>query len=142
MPSTLSEGTLFNQDPTAYLPHRHPFLFLDRILTREAGISATAIKRVSRDDGGFPQVLLVEAMAQLAGVAAADKEGEGGFLAAIDHAEFSGEIPAGETLLVSVRIVKSFGRLHLAEGSVTAGDSIIATATLTLGVGPLQAISP
>lgn len=137
MPLTLPEAPLVNPDPTAYLPHRHPFLFLDRILSREAGVSASAVKTVCQDEGPFPQVLLVEAMAQLAGVAAAQQEGEGGFLAAIEHAEFSGSASPGDTLLIAVRITKSFGRLHLVEGTVAAGDLTLATATLTLGVGRL-----
>jgi 3-hydroxyacyl-[acyl-carrier-protein] dehydratase len=74
-------------------------------------------------------------MAQLAGVAVGSQEGKEGFLAAIDHAEFSGVPLPGDALLVSVRVVKSFGRLHLVAGEVAVGGRILAAATLTLGIG-------
>ena len=131
------EASLRNPDPAALLPHRYPFLMLDTILTREPGVGASASTRVTFDSAPFPRVLLVEAMAQLAGVASGCNEGEGGFLATIDHAEFHGDPCPGDTLLVTVRVVKGFGRLFLLEGEVTADGRMLASATLTLGVGPL-----
>lgn len=128
---------MFNADPAAYLPHRYPFLFLDRITTREQGGSAEATALVSADIPSCPPTILLEAMAQLAGVAAAEREGEGGFLAAVEHAEFAAPPAPGDRLHVSVRILKSFGRLHLVEGDVHVGDTLLATAKLTLGVGSL-----
>ena len=137
MRSPCGEGILLNPDPTAYLPHRFPFLFLDRIVSREPGIAATAIRQVSGDDFGFTQVLLVEGLAQLAGVATVETEGEGGFLATIDRAEFLAPCRPGDALLFAVRVVKSFGRLFLLEGEVTAGETVLVRASLTLGVGKL-----
>jgi 3-hydroxyacyl-[acyl-carrier-protein] dehydratase len=80
-------------------------------------------------------VLLVEAMAQLAGVVAIEREGEIGSLAAIDRAEFLAPVAPGDCLCVAVRIVKTFGRLVLCEGEITMAGETVATATLTLGVG-------
>lgn len=135
MESILLPEQIASSDPCAYLPHRHPFVFIDRVTSREIGISATGIKCVTYEPGGFPQVFLLEAMAQLGGIAAATEKGEGGFLASIDHAEFCREVRAGDRLLVSVRIVKSFGRLFLMEGEVSVEGEKIAMAQLTLGVG-------
>ncbi|MGA7826202.1 MAG: hotdog domain-containing protein [Geobacteraceae bacterium] len=87
------------------------------------------------EPGGFPQIFLLEAMAQLGGIAAATEKGEGGFLAAIDHAEFRREVRTGERLMVSVRIIKSFGRLFLMEGEVAVDGEKVASAQLTLGIG-------
>jgi len=80
---------------------------------------------------------MVEGLAQLAGVVTVQEEGEGGFLAAIDHAEFLTPYRSGETLCFAVRVIKSFGRLFLMEGEVTSGETTLARATLTLGVGKL-----
>jgi 3-hydroxyacyl-[acyl-carrier-protein] dehydratase len=124
-------------DPSAYLPHRYPFLMLDRLVAREPGICARAFTRVSGVTPSFPPLLLVECVAQLAGIATAATEGETGFLAAIDRACFTGEAPTGATLEVSVRVVKSFGRLHLVEGEVSADGERILEVALTMGTGSL-----
>ena len=131
------EASLRNPDPAALLPHRYPFLMLDTVLSREPGVGASASTRVSFNAAPFPRVLLVEAMAQLAGVASGCGEGEGGFLATIDHAEFLGDPFPGDTLLVAVRVVKGFGRLFLLEGEVTVDGRRLAIATLTLGIGAI-----
>lgn len=131
------EVPLFNPDPAAYLPHRFPFLMIDRLLELEPGVSARAERRVTSAHAGFAQVYLVECIAQLAGIVAVQEEGEGGFLASIDQAEFDGLIQAGDTLAVSARILKSFGRLVLIEGEVTREGAILLRARLTLGIGRL-----
>lgn len=135
MESTLPPDQMQSADPCEYLPHRNPFIFIDRVTFRAPGSGATGIKCVTYEPGGFPQVFLLEAMAQLGGIAAATEKGEGGFLASIDHAEFSREVRAGDRLIVSVHIVKSFGRLFLLEGEVSVEGEKIASAQLTLGVG-------
>lgn len=135
MESILLPEQVVSSDPCDYLPHRIPFIFIDRVTSREPGIGATGIKCVTNEPGGFSQVFLLESMAQLGGIAAATEKGEGGFLASIDHAEFSREIQAGDCLLVSARIVKSFGRLFLMEGEAFVEGEKIAMAQLTLGVG-------
>jgi 3-hydroxyacyl-[acyl-carrier-protein] dehydratase len=76
-------------------------------------------------------------MAQLAGIAVAPNEGEGGFLAAIEGGNFFGRIATGDTLLIGVRVVHSFGRLFLVEGEVSVAGRQVAAATLTMGVGKL-----
>jgi len=124
-----------HSDPAEYLPHRNPFLFIDRVTSRDPGSGATGIKCVTYEPGGFLQVFLLEAMAQLGGIAAATQKGEGGFLASIDHAEFCREVQAGDRLIVSVRIIKSFGRLFLVEGEASVEGEQVAAARLTLGVG-------
>ena len=135
MESIFQPEALVHSDPSEYLPHRNPFLFIDRVTSRDPGSGATGVKCVTCEPGGFLQVFLLEAMAQLGGIAAATQKGEGGFLASIDHAEFPREVRAGDRLIVSVRIVKSFGRLFLVEGEVSVEDEQVATARLTLGVG-------
>jgi 3-hydroxyacyl-[acyl-carrier-protein] dehydratase len=137
MESTLLLKPEFHSDPAEYLPHRHPFLFIDRVTSRDPGVGATGIKCVTYEPGGFPQVFLLESMAQLGGIAAVVQKGEGGFLATIDHAEFSREVRAGDRVIVTVRIIKSFGRLFLVAGEACVEGEQVATARLTLGVGKM-----
>jgi 3-hydroxyacyl-[acyl-carrier-protein] dehydratase len=92
---------------------------------------------VSSGEHCFTPFLMLEGLAQLAGVATVQEEGEGGFLATIDHAEFLGSHQAGDTLEFSVRVLKSFGRLFMMEGEVAAAGQVLVQAVLTLGVGAL-----
>ncbi|MEI8355008.1 MAG: hydroxymyristoyl-ACP dehydratase [Deltaproteobacteria bacterium] len=137
MPSNSTGVHLFNCNPTAYLPHTNPFLYVDKILSLEQGIGASGLKVVTHDQGGYPPLLLLESIAQLAGIAVASAEGEGGFLARVDHAEFAHRLSAGDKIIITVRIVKSFGRLFLCEGDATVEGKKVASACLTLGVGKL-----
>jgi len=134
---TSTEAHLFNSNPTAYLPHTNPFLYVDEILSLEQGICATGLKVVTHDQAGYPGVLLLESIAQLAGIAAAQEKEEGGFLAKVDHAEFAAWLHAGDRIIITARIVKSFGRLYLCEGEAMVEGNKVASATLTLGVGKL-----
>ncbi len=81
--------------------------------------------------------MLVEAVAQLAGIAAIEKEGEGGFLAMVDQAVFGRPPCIGDTLDVFVRIIRSFGRLRQVEGHVTVDGMNLLDITLSIGIGPL-----
>ena len=128
---------MFNPDPTAYLPHRHPFLMLDRLLTLEPGVTASAVRRVTAEPGAVSQVLLVESVAQLGGIVAIREEGEGGFMASVDHAEFFDSVHEGDSLLITVRVLKSFGRLIMVAGEVACDGRMLLNAQLTLGMGTL-----
>lgn len=128
---------LLNPDPSAYLPHRYPFLMLDRVLEQQPGSFARARYLTSASLRSIPQVLLVEAVAQLSGIAAVERQGDGGFLATIDRASFGRPPMLGEALEVEARVVKAFGRLCLMEGQVMAAGDELARVTLTLGIGPL-----
>jgi 3-hydroxyacyl-[acyl-carrier-protein] dehydratase len=138
MPSVFREAILFNPDPAAYLPHRDPFLFLDRIISLESGVAASALLQGTADARPMSPILLIEAMAQLGGIAAGQREGAGGILAAFDRAELPQAVCPGEQVTVAVRIVKGFGKLFLVEGTATVNGSVVARANLTLAIGSLQ----
>lgn len=110
---------------------------LDRVLEQQPGVSARARYRTSGSLQDFPQILLVEAVAQLSGIAAVERQGDGGFLATVDQARFGRFPQLGETFEVEARVLKSFGRLCLMEGRVTVEDEELLQVTLTLGIGPL-----
>jgi 3-hydroxyacyl-[acyl-carrier-protein] dehydratase len=134
MPSICTEATLFDPDPTAYLPHRPPFLFIDRLLALEPGVAATGEFAVTAG-GYFPPLLLVEAMAQLGGIAAGQQGGEGGVLAALSRVELPAAVRPEARFSVCSRVVKTFGRLIQVEGEVREDGLVIACATLTLAIG-------
>jgi 3-hydroxyacyl-[acyl-carrier-protein] dehydratase len=100
----------------------------------DSGIAATG-EYVVAADGYFPPLLLVEAMAQVGGIAGGQHEGEGGVLAALTRVQLPTFVEPKAKLTVSSRVVKKFGRLIQIEGVVTQGGSEIASATLTLAIG-------
>src|SRR3989338_10530844 len=102
------------------LPHRYPFLLIDRILELEPGIKARGIKNVTRNEPFFaghfpgrpvmPGVLIIEAMAQVGGVLAyrsADVKGKFLYFMGIDNARFRKPVIPGDTLDITVSVKKS-----------------------------------
>ena len=102
------------------LPHRYPFLLLDRVTDYEAGASLTAVKNVTINEsffqGHFPQrpvmpgVLIVEAMAQAAAllglVSGAELEdGQLYYLAGIDKARFRKTVVPGDQLVIEAKVI-------------------------------------
>ncbi len=96
-------------NPNKALPHSYPFLMLDRIVELMPGKSAIAIKNLTADcsfapAGAYPQVFLVEGMAQLAAAAAAPEAPEGpahpspGFLAAVTDFRFHKKAISGNEI--------------------------------------------
>ncbi len=106
-------------------------------MSLEPGVSAVARQQLTGSAYPLPPFFFVEAIAQLGGIAAAREHGGGGVLAAVDRAEFHDVAKSGDTLTISVRVVKSFGPLHLVEGEVSADGKKLADATVTLKVVPL-----
>ncbi len=117
----------------AGLPHGKEFRFLDRVTSMEPGKSGTGEWVVRGDEEFFrghfpgnpvvPGVLMVEAVAQLAGVVFSEGAGseEAGrlLLAAVRGAKISGTVGPGVTLEVRVRITGQLGGLVQAEGTVS-----------------------
>ncbi|MHB0912504.1 MAG: 3-hydroxyacyl-ACP dehydratase FabZ [Armatimonadota bacterium] len=106
----------------AVLPHRYPFLLVDRILELEPGSRAVGLKNVTINeeffDGHFPGhavmpgVLVLEAMAQVGGVLLLSMTGNEGKLAyfgGMDKVRFRKPILPGDTLITEVELVKNRG---------------------------------
>ena len=121
------------------LPHREPFLFVDRIISLEKGKHVTGIKNVTINDYFFkghfpgkpvmPGVLIVEAMAQVGGVMMLSPEENRGKLAyflAADNVKFRKTVVPGDQLVLDVtagRIKSKTGQVHakaLVDGKVVA----------------------
>ena len=127
------------------LPHRFPFLFLDRVISAIPGESLVAQKLVSISDpilqGHFPGypilpgVVQVEAMAQ-AGVVLAhlsgifDLELHHCFFVGIQEAKFRAPVVPGEVLTIEIKALR-LGRLSKLSGEIRAGDQLKSSATFT-----------
>ena len=101
----------------AIIPHRYPFLLVDRVVDLEPGKRAVGVKNVSMGDGFFqghfpaypvmPGVLIVEAIAQVGAVALLTLEehrGKIAFFAGIDNVRFKRQVKPGDTLLLKVEL--------------------------------------
>ena len=110
---------LNNLDIRGIIPHRYPFLLVDRVLELEPGKKIVAVKNVSANEpffqGHFPEfpimpgVLIVEALAQAAGICAnVGQEGDGnklGVFASIDEMKFKRQVVPGDVLRLEAEIV-------------------------------------
>ncbi len=109
------------------LPHRYPFLLVDRVISVEDGKRAVGIKNVTINESFFqghfpgrpvmPGVLIVEAMAQVGGVlmlSPADNRGKLAFFMAADHVKFRKPVIPGDQLRIEVEV----GKLRSKTGQV------------------------
>lgn len=117
----------------ALLPHREPFLMVDRVLELEPGVRAVAEKQVRASEDWarghfpgnpvFPGVLMAEAMAQVAAIAylsqAADPSQVRVFLAGIDRLRIRKVVVPGDTLRLEVSMTRNRGKLWFFEGQVS-----------------------
>lgn len=118
----------------AHLPHRYPFMFIDKVLEFEPGKSLTAIKNVSFNEpffnGHFPQkpvmpgVLIVEALAQAACVLAFITSGKSideeiYFLAGINNAKFKRIVEPGDQLKLHIDVLRARSSVIKVLGTAT-----------------------
>jgi 3-hydroxyacyl-[acyl-carrier-protein] dehydratase len=131
------------------LPHRYPFVLLDRVLECVPGEHIQALKNVTINEpyftGHFPQypvmpgVLILEAMAQAMGILAfktLEAEGIGRdpnkifYFAGIDNARFKKPVMPGDQLLISVKLIKIKSDVIKAEAQVLVKDELVCSAEL------------
>ena len=127
----------------AILPHRYPFLLIDRITELEEGKSAKGRKNVTINEPFFlghfpghpimPGVLIVEAMAQVAGVLAfksANVSNKVVYFMGIDKARFRRPVTPGDTLELSLTVIKSRGSIWVFKGEAHESGALVAEAEL------------
>jgi 3-hydroxyacyl-[acyl-carrier-protein] dehydratase len=130
----------------AALPHRYPMLLVDRVETIIPDQSIVAIKAVTINEGFFaghfpgrpimPGVLIVEALAQAAGVLAVESLGLAGtgklvYFMAIDEAKFRTPVEPGVLLRLEVAFVQKRSKVCKFSGRAMIGDKVAAEASFT-----------
>jgi 3-hydroxyacyl-[acyl-carrier-protein] dehydratase len=120
------------------LPHRHPFLFIDKIINCQPGVNAKGIFVVSADNPYlietnqgvvFPQTLLLEAMAQVGAIAILSDEKFTNYrtlLTGLSQTVFHGMVHPGDELVITSEIGKIKGLFGQREGEVLVNGSLIA----------------
>ncbi len=130
------------------IPHRYPFLLVDRIIELEPGKRAVGIKNVTINEpffqGHFPEypvmpgVLIAEALAQVGAVAMLsldEYKGKIGFFAGIDQFRFREQVKPGDTLQLELEITRLKGMIAKAKGKATVDGRVAAEGELMFAIG-------
>jgi 3-hydroxyacyl-[acyl-carrier-protein] dehydratase len=123
-----------------FLPHRYPFLLVDRVLEMERGKRIIGLKNVTCNEpffqGHFPNlrvmpgVLIVEALVQTAGIlvynSIPDPQNKLVFLSKIDRAKFRKPVVPGDQLRLEVEMLKLKSRFFQITGKAYVGETLVA----------------
>ena len=131
----------------AIIPHREPFLLVDRVEDLVPGERAVGYLDVTEEafwvPGHFPEypvmpgVLIVEAMAQVGSVALLalpENAGKIGFFAGIDKVRFKRQVKPGDTLRIECEITKRRGPIGFGEATAYVGDEIACSGQLMFAI--------
>ncbi len=132
------------------LPHRFPFLLVDRITAFEPDVSITGIKNVTAsehylsppDEHGrrvLPPTILTEAVAQVGGILILSKPENLGrliYFRGIERARFRGSARPGDSVEITAKVIRLRSRMGLLTGHARVGDRVIVQGTMTFALGP------
>ena len=131
------------------IPHRPPFLLVDRILECEPGVRAVGIKNVTINEPFFvghfpgepimPGVLIVEALAQVGAVAMLSSEANQGKLAlfaGIDQVRFRGKVVPGDTLQLELVVTRAKGSVGKGAAKATVNGQVVVEGELMFALQP------
>ncbi|MBA4371570.1 MAG: 3-hydroxyacyl-[acyl-carrier-protein] dehydratase FabZ [Thermodesulfovibrio sp.] len=125
------------------LPHRYPFLLVDRVTELEPRSYIKGFKNVTINEPFFPGhfpgqpimpgVLIIEAMAQIAGILAyrSGIEGKSMYFMSIEHAKFRRPVIPGDQIFFEIRAIKQRGPVWKFQGSAMVDDKVVAEAEIT-----------
>lgn len=139
-------NTMDIQEVMRLLPHRYPFLLIDRVIDFKKGEYLTAIKNVSFNEpyfqGHFPErpvmpgVLILEALAQATGLLAYNATGKAAdgkslyYFVGIDNARFKQPVVPGDQLQLTVKLVRCVRAVWKCEAVATVDGNVVASADL------------
>ncbi len=137
----------------ALIPHRPPFLLIDRVLEIEPGKRIVAAKTVDLDRDEFlrghfpsypvmPGVLIVEALAQAGAVLVREDPRNSGklpFFARIDNCRFRQQVRPGDTLRLELEVTSFRNPVGKAHARAMVGDTLACEADLTFALGDATA---
>ncbi|QWR78727.1 3-hydroxyacyl-ACP dehydratase FabZ [Candidatus Magnetomonas plexicatena] len=125
------------------LPHRYPFLLVDRVDELTAGESARGIKNVTINEPFFqghfpgnpvmPGVLIIEALAQLSGILAfkSGVKGDTVYFMSIEKAKFRKPVVPGNTLVLDVKVTHKRGNVWRFTGKASVDGAVVSEAEFT-----------
>ena len=130
------------------IPHRYPFLLVDRVLELEPGKYCKAIKNVTANEAQFhghfperhvmPGVLMIEALAQAGAIlilSLEENKGKIAYFAGIDKCKFKQVVVPGDQLTLEINITRMKGAIGLGEAVATVDGKVAVTAQLKFAVG-------
>lgn len=130
------------------IPHRYPFLLIDKIGELEPGVKAVGYKNVTMNEyffgGHFPSepvmpgVLIIEALAQVGAVcllSLEDLKGKIAYFGGIEKARFREKVVPGDVLRLEVEIIKRRGPIGIGSAKAFVGDKKVCEAELTFAIG-------
>ena len=130
------------------LPHRYPFLLVDKVVELEPGQRAVGIKNVTMNENYFqghfpghpvmPGVLQVEALAQTGAIAVLSLEEYKGkivYFGGIDNLRFKQKVVPGDVLRLEVELIKRRGPIGIAKAVATVDGKVAVQGEITFAVG-------
>ena len=142
----MTEDKLDIQEVMRVLPHRYPFLLIDRVISCDPGKELVALKNVTMNEpffiGHFPNypvmpgVLIIEAMAQASAILAFKSfeltRGDNSvfYFVGIDEARFKRPVTPGDQLIIKAQIVRNLRGIWKFTGQAYVDDALVSEATL------------
>lgn len=147
-PKETQPTTLSSVEIQKILPHRYPFLLVDKIIEIEYGKRAVGIKNVTANEEFFqghfpgypvmPGVLIIEAIAQVGAVAVLgmpENKGKLAFFAGVDEVRFKRQVVPGDTLRIEVELTRLRGPIGQGTGEATVDGQLACRGTFMFAIG-------
>lgn len=139
---------LNSNDIEKIIPHRYPFLLVDKVIEMVPGQTCTAIKNVTANENFFqghfpgqhvmPGVLIIEALAQTGAISILSMEefkGKTAFFAGIDECKFRRKVIPGDTLRLVVEITKMRSSIGMGQARAYVGDELAVECIVKFAIG-------
>jgi 3-hydroxyacyl-[acyl-carrier-protein] dehydratase len=146
-------AALSSVDIQKIIPHRYPFLLVDKIIEMESGKRAVGIKNVTANEPFFlghfpgypvmPGVLMIEAIAQVGAVAVLsmpENKGKLAFFAGVDDVRFKRQVVPGDTLRIEVTLTRVRGPIGQGVGEATVDGQLACRGSFMFALAKAEGI--